>query len=208
MQFPAWLIRQLGHPSGLFGRFLVQVLNRGNLPLNLHMIAALDLRPGDEVLEVGFGGGVGVDLILRHEPAARVTGVELSADMVALARRRFPTELAAGRLRVEQAVVERLPFADASFDAACTANCVYFWPDLDAGLRELARVLRPGGRLVIAIAAPEMLREVGFAAQNLHTLDGDALAARVREAGFPDASARRVPVQRGPSPSIVAGRRA
>ena len=207
MPLPAWLISQLGHPRGLFGRFLVGMLNRGNLPLNLHMIGALELQPGAEVLEVGFGGGVGLDLLLRHAPDARVTGVERAADMIGLARQRFADVLRAGRLELVAGSVENLPLADARFDAVCAANCVYFWPDLDAGLRELARVLRPGGALVLGINAPEVLIDAGFAAQGLNTLGPDELAARMRTTGFSDARGRRMPDPGRHGTSLVIGHR-
>ena len=193
MALPTWLISQLGRPRGVFGQLLARILNRGNLALNLHMVGALDLTPNAEVLEVGFGGGVALSLLLGHEPTARVAAIDLAPDMVALARRRFAAELRAGRLELAQGVAEHLPYPAARFDAACTANCVYFWPDLDAGLRELARVLRPGGRLVVAINAPEVLIAAGFAARGLNTLSADALALRLRAAGFADARARHMP---------------
>lgn len=193
VSLPTWLISQLGRPRGFFGQFLARILNRANLALNLHMVGALDLAPGAEVLEVGFGGGVGLGLLLGHDPTLRATGIDLAPDMVAFARRRFAAELRAGRLQLAQGVVEHLPYGDGSFDAACTANCIYFWPDLDAGLRELARVLRPGASLAIAINAPEALVAAGFAAQGLHTLKADELAQRLRAAGFTDARARRMP---------------
>lgn len=207
MLVPAWIISQLGHPRGLFGRLLAAGLNRANLPLNLHMVGALELPSDPEVLEVGFGGGVGLELILRHAPDARVTGVERAADMVALARRRFTEALRAGRLELVSASVDQLPLADARFDAACTANCVYFWPDLDAGLRELARVLRPGGVLVLAVNAPEVLIAAGFAAQGLNTLSPDELAARMRGTGFSDALTRRMPDPGRHGTSLVIGHR-
>lgn len=207
MPLPAWLISQLGHPRGLVGRFLAGVLNRANLPINLHMIGALEPGPGAQILEVGFGGGVGLELILRHAPDARVTGVERADDMLTLARRRFADDLRAGRLELAAGSVDRLPFPDARFDAACAANCVYFWPDVDAGLRELARVLRPGATLVLGINAPEALIEAGFAARGLNTLSPDELAARMRNTGFADARGRRMPDPGRHGASLVIGHR-
>jgi arsenite methyltransferase len=204
---PAWVISQLGRPRGLFGRLLAGMLNRENLPLNLHMVGALELQPVDEVLEVGFGGGVGLDLILRHAPDVRVTGVERATDMISLARRRFADPLRAGRLELVEGSVEKLPLPDARFAAACTANCVYFWPDLDAGLRELARVLRPGGALILAVIDPQVLAAAGFAAQGLNTLGPDELAARMRNAGFSDARGRRMPDPGRHGTSLVIGHR-
>lgn len=207
MPAPAWIISQLGHPRGLFGRLLGRILNRANLPLNLHMVGALELPPGAEVLEVGFGGGVALELILRHAPDARVTGVERAVDMLALVRRRFPDALRGGRLELVEGSIDPLPLADGRFDAACTANCVYFWSDVDAGLRELARVLRPGGILVLAINSPEVLIAAGFAAQGLNTLGADELATRMRDAGFGDAHARRMPDPGRRGTSLVIGHR-
>ena len=207
MPAPAWIISQLGRPRGLFGRLLGRILNRANLPLNLHMVGALDLPPDAEVLEVGFGGGVALELIFRHAPDARVTGVERATDMLALVRRRFPDALRGGRLELVEASVEQLPLADGRFDAACSANCVYFWKDVDAGLRELARVIRPGGVLVLAINSPEVLIAVGFAAQGLNTLSAEELAARMRSAGFGDAHARRMPDPGRHGTALVIGHR-
>jgi len=207
MPLPNWLISQLGRPRGLFGRFLARLLNRANATMNLHMVGALDLAPGAEVLEVGFGGGVALALLLAHEPTLRLVGVDLADDMVAQGRRRFAAELRTGRLELVQAAVEHLPFATGRFDAACTANCVYFWPDLDAGLRELARVLRPGASLVVAINAPEALIAAGFAARGLHTLGADELARRLQAAGFTDARARRMPDPGSHGAWIVQGHR-
>lgn len=207
MPLPNWLISQLGRPRGLFGRFLARLLNRANMAMNLHMVGALDLAPGAEVLEVGFGGGVALALLLGHDPTLRITGIDLAPDMIELARRRFAAELRSGRLQLTQGVAEQLPFPTSHFDAACTANCVYFWSDLDAGLRELARVLRPGGALVIAINAPEALIAAGFAARGLHTLSADALVLRLHSAGFADAQARRMPDPGSHGAWIVHGHR-
>lgn len=207
MPLPAFVISQLGRPRGLFGRVLVAALNRGNLPLNLHMVGAIEATANAKVLEVGFGGGVGLDLLLRHLPEAHITGVERAPDMLVLARRRFAAELRAGRLELVQASVEQLPGPDARFDAACTANCVYFWPDLDAGLRELARVLRPGAPLVLAINPPEVLIDAGFAAQGLNTLRPDELAARMQGCGFTATRARRMPDPSRHGTWLVVGQR-
>ena len=118
-------------------------------------LAQLDVRPDDEVLEIGFGGG-GLLALLLGATRGRVVGVDLSEAMVRRARRRFRGN---ERLKLHIASVEALPLADASVDKACSVNNLYFWDDPAAALRELARVLRPGGLLAVAFEPPEELRK-------------------------------------------------
>jgi len=98
----------------------------------------VDVRGG--ILEVGCGTGEFAARIAAEHPAANVTATDSSERFV---------DLAAGRgLRAELADVQSLPYADASFDVVLALWMLYHVPDLDRGLREVRRVLRPGGRLV------------------------------------------------------------
>jgi demethylmenaquinone methyltransferase/2-methoxy-6-polyprenyl-1,4-benzoquinol methylase len=103
------------------------------------LAAASAVRPGDEVLDACCGTG---DLALAGERAGgRVTGLDFSERMLERARRKSQT------VRWVRGDVMALPFADASFDAATVGFGIRNVDDLEGGLRELARVLRPGGRL-------------------------------------------------------------
>ncbi len=123
--------------------------------MNRLTLAELDIGPDEVVLEIGFGGGALLADLLEATGGA-VIGVDISEAMVQRARRRFRDS---PRLRLHRASVEALPLADAAVDRACSVNNLYFWPDPAAALRELARVMRPGGRLAIAFEPPEELRK-------------------------------------------------
>lgn len=112
--------------------------------------ALVEARPG-RVLEVGCGWGELAEWVAR-ETGAEVVSTDLSPRMVELSRERG--------LDAQLADVQHLPFDDASFDAAVAAWMLYHVPDLDRGLSELARVLRPGGRLVAATNSAFHLQEV------------------------------------------------
>ena len=154
---------QLRRPSGFVGRFVVaRVLNRGNVPMNQLTVTSLDVQPDDHILEVGFGGG---DLINRMAAVAargRIAGVDFSPDMVEVCTKRFAQLLQAGRLELRCASADNLPYSSEHFSKACTVNTIYFWPNPIDPLRELHRVLRPGGRLVVCFNPPETLKKVPF----------------------------------------------
>jgi demethylmenaquinone methyltransferase/2-methoxy-6-polyprenyl-1,4-benzoquinol methylase len=105
----------------------------------------LDPRPGQRLLDVATGTGmVAAELLGRADCA--VVGVDQSAQMLARARARFAAE-PPGRVELLQAQAERLPFADASFDGLSFTYLLRYVEDPAATLAELARVVRPGGRV-------------------------------------------------------------
>ncbi|WP_166641601.1 class I SAM-dependent methyltransferase [Amycolatopsis sp. SID8362] len=157
-RFRAGLARQLGHPSGLRGRAVGAMLNRRNREAVVKAVAALELTGGETALDIGFGGGLGLRLLLPA--AARVHGVDISATMLDRARATFREELAAGRLVLDEGSMTALPLADGSVDAIVSTNTIYFVEDLGAALAEVARVLAPGGRFVLGIGDPDMMARV------------------------------------------------
>jgi ubiquinone/menaquinone biosynthesis C-methylase UbiE len=156
------------------------------------------LRPDERVLDVGCGAGAAL------APAARiardVVGIDISPGMLERARAVVPeAELIVGDVR-------RLPFGDDSFDVVLSALVVFFLEDPVAGLREWARVLKPGGRLVMSTWAPgderwswerqlrseftsrvepERLEQVTESVKRLARFDDvDKVAAELRAAGL------------------------
>lgn len=112
--------------------------------------AVAEVEPA-RVLEVGCGWGELAAWIAR-ETGAEVVATDLSPRMVELARERS--------VAAELADVQDLPFPDGAFDAAVAAWMLYHVPDLERALAELARVLRPGGRLVAATNSVNHLQEL------------------------------------------------
>jgi arsenite methyltransferase len=168
MGLDSYIARQISNPSGRFAPLVARLLNAGNRALNLEAIADLDLRPGMRVLDIGFGGGVSLpELAARVGGHGMVAGIDLSAAMVGRARERFRQQLRAGTLEVVQGSIESLPWPDAAFDRSLSVNTIFYWPDTAAGLREVWRVLRPDGVLVLALrsqraVAPAHLERFGF----------------------------------------------
>jgi demethylmenaquinone methyltransferase/2-methoxy-6-polyprenyl-1,4-benzoquinol methylase len=103
------------------------------------------VRPGEDALDVCCGTGDVTFALARRGAAA--TGVDFSAPMLALAAARRPREDAPGRTRFLAGDALALPFPDGTFDLVTVSYGLRNLADLDAGLRELRRVARPGGRL-------------------------------------------------------------
>ena len=108
------------------------------------------LAPGERVLDLGSGAGT--DSLVAAQmvgPAGSVTGIDMTPEMLAKARA-TAAELGADHVQFVEGEVERLPFADESFDVVISNGVIDLVPDKDAVFGELFRVLSPGGRLQIA----------------------------------------------------------
>ena len=154
----AGLARQLRHPAGLAGHLVGLMMNHRNRRTITAAVDALAPSEGAVVADIGFGGGIGVELLLdRVGSAGRVHAVEVSRAMLSCAARRFRDEIATGRLSLHAASLTDLPLRPAALDGAITINTIYFIADQHRVFSELARVLHNSGRAVIGLADPEWM---------------------------------------------------
>ena len=122
-------------------------------------VAALRLPPGAVILDVGTGPGRLPRLISDRCPDAAVQGVDLSAEMIARAGEAARAAgCPPGRPAYAVADVADLPHDDGSVDVVVSSLSLHHWADVPAGLREVVRVLRPGGRAWIYDARPVLTR--------------------------------------------------
>ena len=135
--------RQFGGPKGWLGRVALRSMAKANRAVNAWVADVAAVGPGDRVLDVGCGPGVG--LAIAASRAASAAGVDVSPLAVATARTRNPDAV------VECARVDALPFPDRAFTVVMSVNSIGFWPDPEAGVREIHRVLDTGGRIALAL---------------------------------------------------------
>jgi demethylmenaquinone methyltransferase/2-methoxy-6-polyprenyl-1,4-benzoquinol methylase len=125
-------------------------------PARIAGLEALALKPGEQVLEIGFGTGNEIfDLADKVGPSGKVSGIDVSPGMLAVAQRKLAQRPSSTPIDLKVADARKLPFADASFDAAYTSFTLELFPndDLPVVLREARRVLKPGGRLSVVSMA-------------------------------------------------------
>jgi SAM-dependent methyltransferase len=179
------LAHQLGRPEGLRGRMLGRGLNRGNRAAVTAAVKATGLQPGQVGADIGFGGGLGLRLLLDAVgPSGHVHGVELSNTMLKAGRHRHRAELSVGRMTLVAGVLEELPLDDGSVDGLITVNTLYFVDDLGAVFRELARVLRPSGRAVIGVGDPVAMAHMPMTPHGFRLRPVDELTQRLADAGL------------------------
>ncbi len=187
MSVAKFLAAQARKPSGAFGKLLfARLLNRVNRAENALTLESLRLEPGDRALEVGFGGG---DLLAQMMPALRkghVAGIDFSPEMVAFCEHRFRDAIRAGRMELKCASVDSIPYEAGRFTKACSVNSVYFWPSLPDGLAELARALKPGGMLSIAIGDKASMARFPWSRHGFQLYDPHDLAEAFGSAGLGD----------------------
>jgi ubiquinone/menaquinone biosynthesis C-methylase UbiE len=141
------------HPKGVLGRLGGMIMARMNRDAAEQVIELLDVQSDDKILEVGFGAGVAIQLLLHRAPAASVSGVEKSQEVVHQAMARNAHALRSGQVDLRYGSVERLPFANETFAKAFAINSMQAWPDARGGLREIWRALKDGGNMAFEFAA-------------------------------------------------------
>jgi ubiquinone/menaquinone biosynthesis C-methylase UbiE len=112
-------------------------------------LAHIAIRPYDAVLDVGCGGGRTISKLAAAAPDGRISGIDYSETSVAASTRYNAPSIAAGRVDIRQASVSELPFPAETFDLVTAVETHFHWPDLSAGMREIFRVLKPGGTVLL-----------------------------------------------------------
>ena len=169
---------QFAHPTGWMGRLVGVILAWKNRGRNAWAISLLDLQSEDRVLEIGFGPGQAIEEIVKSTPNSFVAGIDISDVMIEQASKRNAEAIRAGRVLLKQGSESPLPFEDANFHKVFAVNSMQFWSNPGAGLQEVRRVLKPGGRIAIVIQpmwakTDEEVRSVG-----------EKLELQMKQAGF------------------------
>jgi ubiquinone/menaquinone biosynthesis C-methylase UbiE len=174
------LMRMFGRPRGVLGRLGGIIMARMNADCGAWVTGLLEIGPGDSVLEISFGSGAVVQRVAKLASAGYVAGVDQSREMVEQAHARNAIAIENGRVDLRCGSVENLPFADDTFDKALAINSMQIWPDIAAGLCEVRRVMRSGGKVALGFTRhsgqpnkglTETLRDAGFARARLAETD-------------------------------------
>lgn len=144
-------IKKAGHPEkpeGNAGAQILEMMNEGHAPLRKWGLPHIEWTKEMRILDVGCGGGATIADMLNLAPDSVIDGIDYSDVSVEEARRRN-AEYLGYRVDIKKADVTHLPFVENTFDLVTAVETVYFWPDIEKGIREIRRVLKPYGRFFI-----------------------------------------------------------
>lgn len=160
--FVPYLLYQARKPTRGLGRWFVCAMGAAHSALTDWGLAHVPIGAPDRILDVGCGGGRTVAKLAALAPAGRVAGIDYSRESVAVAMRENAGAIAAGRVEIREATVSKLPFPDDEFDLVTAVETQYYWPDIAADMREIRRVLKPGGRLIVVLETYRGGRHGGY----------------------------------------------
>jgi SAM-dependent methyltransferase len=186
-----------GLPSGRLGSVGARLMPRLVGPLYAMMARELGLRPEDELLDVGCGSAA---LLVEQAAHVRyVAGLDASEIQVAMARQRLAERIAAGTAEVVLGDATALPWEDGRFSVISCLNCLKFVSDPQEALREMSRVLRPGGRAVLTFDedVKDPRRSGAIDAFGQWQWSADIVRRMMEEAGFTDVSVEPMPTRLG-----------
>lgn len=140
---------QFRRPTGRRGRLVAALMNRGHEMLVLWGLTHVNIKSDHLILDVGCGGGQTINRLAQRASLGKVFGVDYSADMVEYARKVNKQLITENRVEIIAGSVEKMGFSDNFFDLVIAIETYYFWSSFSDALKEIRRVLKPSGKLII-----------------------------------------------------------
>jgi SAM-dependent methyltransferase len=144
-----YLTNQVRKPTRWVGRFYLWLMNLTHSSLTDWGLNKIRIEKQFTILDVGCGGGRTISKLAAIASEGTVYGIDYSTGSVAASRAKNAQLIQAGRVDIQKASVSQLPFPDHRFDLVTAVETQYYWPDLVNDMKEIRRVLKPGGTLVV-----------------------------------------------------------
>lgn len=193
------MAKQARRPDGFFGRLFGFSMSRINRGANAWTLANLELARTDDVLEIGYGPGQAIELLCEQVPQGSISGIDFSETMLRQASVRNRVAIKTGLVKLTLGDAAMLHYPDASFDKVFCVNVVYFWEKPEMQLREILRVLRPGGMLAIYMGDADEMAGVKITQTGVFNLYPAAvIIQKLNDIGFDSCEHATTPISQGP----------
>lgn len=146
---PSSVANQCRRPSGWLGRLVLRNMNFRHSRVTDWGLSHITVGRRSVILDVGCGGGRTIYKFATVADEGKVHGIDHSPDSVAVAAKTNEGAISAGQVEIRAGSVSQLPFSADTFDLVSAVETHFFWPDLPNDVREVLRVLKPGGTFVL-----------------------------------------------------------
>jgi ubiquinone/menaquinone biosynthesis C-methylase UbiE len=180
---------QLRKPGFLFGKKVGLQMNAGNAFLYEFTINSMQLKDGESILEIGFGNGNFFKQLFSKANNLKISGIDYSAEMVKEAKASNKELIQTGKLFLVSGNSNAMPFSDNQFDKIFCINVIYFWDDPATHLKEIYRVLKPGGKFYAVIRSKEQMQMMPFTKYGFKMYDEKEWQRILNDSGFKTLSA-------------------
>ena len=178
---------QARKPTGVIGRYLMaRIFNNANADLNALVKETLEIKNTDRLLEIGFGPGKLINEMAEITTEGVVEGIDFSVAMLKEASKINRHHISNGKVRLHNGECRQLPFDNESFNKLCSTNTLYFWDEPDKYFREMFRVMKPGGKLVIGFRDDKQMGDLNLNKDIFSIYSLDEVVSLLSNAGFSD----------------------
>ena len=147
-----FIATQFKKPSGLFGIFTSDLMAKNNQKNYHRLIKDLNLQPQNKVLEIGFGPGIGIQMIAEQCPTCTIEGIDFSKLMYKRATRYNKQYIEEGKVQLQYGDFLTASVAHNDYDKIFCLNVVYFWNELMAPFGKVLSLLKKGGSFHVYMA--------------------------------------------------------
>ncbi len=178
------LAAQLRQPNGEMGVEVSNRMNQGNAFMNGFAIDQLKLAGNETLLEIGPGNCLFAKELLSKYANLLYRGVDYSDLMILEAKKMVREFIQQGRASIHHTSIADLPFPDETCDKILGVNVIYFWDTPEVELKELGRVLRPNGTIVLGMRAKETMEQLPVTKYNFNLYSKEDISGFVNKAGL------------------------
>ena len=176
---------QFEKPTGFFGKILAKGMAWGHKDFYKNTAKFLNLKNDDKYLEIGFGSGIFIKKYVSN--VSKIAGIDHSDDMVKLANKINKNLVISGKAEFKQGDASLLPWADSEFSIVVIIETFFFLSEPEKSLKEINRVLKPGGKIIIEMAYNKddgIDHTKHIKKMNLRLYSGEEMKKLLNESGF------------------------
>jgi ubiquinone/menaquinone biosynthesis C-methylase UbiE len=188
--FRKLIATQFKRPTGLFGRFTANLMIKNNHHNYETMIRELNLQPGEKLLEIGYGPGIGLHTIAEQCADCMIYGLDFSSLMYKKACEHNKAFIDKGNMILEYGDFLQKAVAGKNFDKIFCLNVIYFWDELNTPFAKVFSLLKQGGMFCIYMASKDSLIEMKTPDVVFNKYSIEEVEGTLKSVGFADVSNR------------------